>query len=179
MSKGKKFDYNIVLIGFMGAGKSTVADYLRTIYDMDIVEMDQVIADREGMTIPDIFEQYGESYFRTRETELLIEMQGKRNCIISCGGGAAMREENVKEMKKNGRVILLTASPEVIYARVKDGNDRPVLAGRKSVEGIKDLMEQRRGKYEVAADIMINTDNKTIPEVCEEMVRRLSEMDEK
>ena len=76
-------------------------------------------------------------------------------------------------------MILLTASPEVIYARVKDGNDRPVLAGRKSVEGIKDLMEQRRGKYEAAADIMINTDNKTIPEVCEEMVRRLSEMDEK
>ena len=76
-------------------------------------------------------------------------------------------------------MILLTASPEVIYARVKDGNDRPVLAGRKSVEGIKDLMEQRRGKYEGAADIMINTDNKTIPEVCEEMVRRLSEMDEK
>ena len=99
----KLFDYNIVLIGFMGAGKSTISDYLSTVFDMEIVEMDQLIADREEMSIPDIFATYGEEYFRNLETNLLIEMQDKKNVVISCGGGVAMRERNVEEMKKNGK----------------------------------------------------------------------------
>lgn len=174
----KLFDYNIVLIGFMGAGKSTISDYLSTMFDMEIVEMDQVIAEREEMSIPDIFATYGEEYFRDLETSLLIEMQDRKNTVISCGGGAALRERNVEEMKKNGRVVLLTASPEIVYERVKDSNDRPVLNGRKNVEGIAELMEQRRGKYEAAADIVINTDHKTVLQVCEELVQRLQEIEE-
>lgn len=110
----KLFSYNIVLIGFMGAGKSTVSDYLSTMFAMKIVEMDQVISEREEMSIPDIFATYGEEYFRDLETKLLVEMQSKKNTIISCGGGAALREENVAEMKKNGRVVLLTASPQTV-----------------------------------------------------------------
>lgn len=174
----KLFDYNIVLIGFMGAGKSTVSDYLSTMFAMKIVEMDQVIAEREEMSVPDIFATYGEEYFRDRETELLVEMQSRKNTVISCGGGAALRERNVAEMKKNGRVVLLTASPETVYERVKDSDDRPVLKERKNVKGISELMEQRRGRYEAAADIVINTDNKTVLQVCEELVQRLMEMEE-
>ena len=167
------------IIGATGAGKSTISDYLSIMFDMDIVEMDRVIAEREEMSIPDIFSTYGEEYFRDLETNLLIEMQAHKNTVISCGGGAALRERNVEEMKKNGRVVLLTASPEIIYERVKDSDDRPVLRGRKNVEGISELMEQRRGKYEAAADIVINTDNKTVLQICEELVQRLTEMDEK
>ena len=151
----KLFDYNIVLIGFMGAGKTTISDYLSTMFDMDIVE-----------------------YFRDLETNLLIEMQSHKNAVISCGGGAALRERNVAEMKKNGRVVLLTATPETIYERVKDSNDRPVLNGRKNVKGISELMEQRREKYEAAADIVINTDDKTVLQICEELVQRLQESEE-
>ena len=84
----------------MGAGKSTISDYLSTMFAMEVVEMDQLIAEREGMSISDIFETYGEEYFRNMETNLLIEMQEKKNVIISCGGGVAMRERNVAEMKK-------------------------------------------------------------------------------
>lgn len=174
----KLFDYNIVLIGFMGAGKTTVSDYLSTMFDMDIIEMDQEVADREEMSIPDIFATYGEEYFRDLETSLLVELQDRKNVIISCGGGTALRENNVAEMKKNGRVVLLTASPETIYERVKDSDDRPVLKGRKNVDGIAELMEQRREKYEAAADIVVQTDHKTVLQVCEELVRRLSEMEE-
>ena len=174
----KLFDYNIVLIGFMGAGKTTVSDYLSTMFDMDIIEMDQEITDREEMSIPDIFATYGEEYFRDLETSLLVELQDRKNVIISCGGGTALRENNVAEMKKNGRVVLLTASPETIYERVKDSDDRPVLKGRKNVDGIAELMEQRREKYEAAADIVVQTDHKTVLQVCEELVRRLSEMEE-
>ena len=175
----KLFDYNIVLIGFMGAGKTTISDYLSTMFAMEVVEMDQVIAEREGMSISDIFETYGEEYFRNLETNLLIEMQDKQNVIISCGGGVAMRERNVAEMKKNGRVVLLKALPQTILDRVKDSDERPLLNGRKNVEAIGELMEARREKYEAASDIVVHTDNKTVLEICEELVQKLLEMDEK
>ena len=115
----KLFSYNIVLIGFMGAGKSTISDYLSTMFDMKLVEM-----------------------------------------------------------KKNGRVVLLTASPETIYERVKDSNDRPILNGNKNVPFITDMMEKRREKYEAAADVVIQTDNKSILEISEELISKLTELDE-
>ena len=80
-------------------------------------------------------------------------------------------------MKKNGRVVLLTASPETVYERVKDSDDRPVLKENNNVEFIADLMENRREKYEAAADIVIQTDNKTVLQVCEELITKLMEMD--
>lgn len=172
------FNYNIVLIGFMGVGKSTISEYLSKMCAMKVIEMDQVIAKREKMSIPDIFAMYGEEYFRRLETGLLAELASQENLVISCGGGAAMRDQNVEEMKKNGKIVLLTASPKVIYERVKDGDDRPVLKGRKTIRGISELMEQRRGKYEAAADIVIHTDDKTVSEICEELVQRLMEMKE-
>lgn len=89
----KSYNGNILLIGFMGAGKSTVADYLKTKYSMDLVEMDQVIAGREGMSISDIFSTHGEEYFRNLETQLLIELQSHGNTVVSCGGGVPCGRE--------------------------------------------------------------------------------------
>lgn len=177
--QGKKlFDYNIVLIGFMGAGKSTISAVLRDALAMDVVEMDQVIAEQQGMSISEIFETYGEEYFRNLETQLLIDMQSKQNVIISCGGGVAMRERNVAEMKKNGKVVLLKADPQTILDRVKDSDERPLLNGHKNVEYIADLMEARRAKYEAAADIIVQTDGKSALEICEEMIHKLRNADE-
>lgn len=170
------FDYNIVLIGFMGAGKSTVASYMHKTFSMEIIEMDQVIVEQQGMSIPEIFEKHGEEYFRNLETQLLIDLQERKNVIISCGGGVALRERNVREMKKNGRVVLLTASPETILERVKDCDDRPLLNGSKNVEHITKLMEARRPKYEAAADIIIATDGKSASEICREIVGKLQEV---
>ena len=153
------FNYNIFLIGFMGAGKSTISDYLKNVLAMDVVEMDQCIVERQGMSISDIFETYGEEYFRELETNLLIEMQ----------------ERNVTEMKKNGRVVLLTAKPETILERVKDNHDRPLLENNKNVSFIADLLEKRRAKYEAAADIVVETDGKSELEICEELIHRLRE----
>ena len=174
----KLFDYNIVLIGFMGAGKSTISAFLRDALAMDVVEMDQVIAEQQGMSISEIFETYGEEYFRNLETQLLIDMQSKQNVIISCGGGVAMRERNVAEMKKNGKVVLLKADPQTILDRVKDSDERPLLNGHKNVEYIADLMEARRAKYEAAADIVVQTDGKSALEICEEMIHKLRSADE-
>ena len=170
----KLVNYNIVLIGFMGAGKSTISEFA-----MDVIEMDQIIAEREGMSISDIFEVYGEQYFRDLETNLLIEMQSRTNVVISCGGGTPMRECNVVEMKKNGRVVLLTAKPETILDRVKDSHDRPLIENNKTVPFIAELMEKRREKYEAAADIVIETDGKDELQICEELIHRLRQMDNK
>ena len=111
---------NIFLIGFMGSGKSTVASCLAKKCGMEIVEMDQVIVEREGMSISDIFAHKGETYFRDVESQLLTEIQAKQDRVISCGGGVVLREQNVKEMKKCGKVVLLNAKPETILERVKD-----------------------------------------------------------
>ena len=175
----KLFNYNIVLIGFMGECKSTISEFLKTAFAMDVIEMDQIIAEREGMSISDIFEVYGEQYFRDLETNLLIEMQSRTNVVISCGGGTPMRECNVVEMKKNGRVVLLTAKPETILDRVKDSHDRPLIENNKTVSFIAELMEKRREKYEAAADIVIETDGKDELQICEELIHRLRQMDNK
>ena len=169
------FGFNIFLIGFMGAGKSTISDYLKNVLAMDVVEMDQCIVERQEMSISDIFETYGEEYFRELETNLLIEMQSRSNVVVSCGGGVPMRERNVTEMKKNGRVVLLTAKPETILERVKDNHDRPLLENNKNVSFIADLLEKRRAKYEAAADIVVETDGKSELEICEELIHRLRE----
>ena len=173
----KLFNYNIVLIGFMGAGKSTISEFLKTAFAMDVIEMDQIIAEREGMSIYDIFEVYVDQYFRDLETNLLIEVQSRTNVVISCGGGTPMRECNVVEMKKNGRVVLLTAKPETILDRVKDSHDRPLIENNKTVPFISELMEKRREKYEAAADIVIETDGKDELQICEELIHRLRQMD--
>ena len=174
-----RFHFNIFLVGFMGVGKSTIASQLGKMLHMDRLEMDQKIVEQEGMPVSEIFSRYGEQYFRDAESNLLIALQEGKGMVVSCGGGVVLRRENGMHMKKNGHVIWLTAAPETIYERVKDSDDRPVLNGRKNVKGISELMEQRREKYEAAADIVINTDDKTVLQICEELIQRLSEMEER
>lgn len=164
---------NIFLIGFMGTGKSTVAKALEKETGAEIIEMDQLIAQRENLSIPKIFEEKGEAYFRNVETELLMELQSGEKTIVSCGGGVPMREKNVLEMKKSGKVVLLTALPETILERVRDNEDRPLLQNRKSVEGIRELMEQRREKYEAAADVMVATDGKSAETIAREILQTI------
>lgn len=135
------FDYNIFLIGFMGAGKSTIAKEMEKQLDMRYAEMDQLIAEEEGMSIPKIFEKHGEAYFRDLESRMLQDLQQEKGIIVSCGGGIVVREENKGYMKQNGRVVLLTATPETVYERVKDSDERPILNQNMSVDYIAALQE--------------------------------------
>lgn len=177
MKELEKLGYNIMLIGFMGVGKSTVSARMIELLSMEGIEMDALIAEKEGVTIPEIFDKYGEEYFRDCESQTIIDLQGKTNQLVSCGGGAVLREENVCQMKKGGRIVLLTASPETIYERVKDSRERPILNDHMSVSYIAGLMEKRRPKYMAAADLVISTDGKTIDEICGELIKKLSEID--
>lgn len=171
------FDYNIFLIGFMGAGKSTVAAELKEKLEMDRVEMDQMIVEKQGMSISEIFDEYGEAYFRNLESNTLIELQKRKQTIVSCGGGVVMREENTEHMKKNGRVVLLTAKPETIYERVKDSDERPILNNNMSVEFISSLLDKRRERYETVADIIVETDGKNATQICEDIISKLIALD--
>lgn len=163
---------NYFLIGFMGAGKSTIAAELVKRTGKKLVEMDSQIVEEQGMTINEIFAQYGEQKFRDIESNLVKRIANEGNTIVSCGGGVVVREENTKVMKSSGKIIFLTATPETIYERVKDGNDRPILNGHMNVEYIAELMEKRRALYEAAADVKVATDNKNVDEICDEILNK-------
>ena len=171
------FDYNVFLIGFMGAGKTTIAEELEKKLEMNRVEMDDMIVKKQGMSISEIFDEYGEAYFRNLESNCLIELQKLKQSIVSCGGGIVMRDENAEHMKKNGRVVLLKADPATILERVKDSDERPILNNNKNVEFIKNLMDKRKEKYATVADITINTDGKSTDEICDEVVAKLIAFD--
>lgn len=176
-SSNKLFDYNIFLIGFMGTGKSTIAGELKKKLGMERMEMDDMIVQKQGMPITDIFAKYGEAYFRDLESNTLIELQNQRRTIVSCGGGVVIRSENTEHMKKSGHVVLLTAKPETIYERVKDSESRPILNNNMNVEYISGLLEKRRAFYEAAADISIATDGKSADQICEEIISKLLALD--
>ncbi len=164
---------NIFLIGFMGCGKSTAARYIGSHYGMGYVEMDRQIEEEQGCSISEIFAERGEEYFRKLETELLGRLESGPDQVVSCGGGTPMRECNVELMKKQGRIVLLTASAETVYDRVKNSHNRPLLEGNMNVDYIKGLMEMRMPRYEAAADIVVKTDRMNISDICRGIMEKL------
>lgn len=167
-----KLEKHIFLIGFMGCGKSTNAACLAAVTGADHVEMDEEIVRQQGMEIAEIFKEKGEAYFRDLETELIERFEKRRPAVVSCGGGAVLREENVRLMKSMGTIVLLTAEPETIYNRVKDSAERPVLNGNMNIPYIKELMEKRRPRYEAAADFAVSTDGKGAEDICGEIIEK-------
>ena len=166
---------NIMLIGFMGAGKSTVSRELALITGRIEIDIDQYIVEKEGMAISDIFERYGEAYFRDLETKALREIEKEDNLIISCGGGIVVKEENVSIMKNKGIIVLLTATPETVFERVKNSKERPILNNNMNIDFIKELMEKRAELYKNVADLIISTDNKDVKNICNEIILAIEE----
>ncbi|MCM1283397.1 MAG: shikimate kinase [Muribaculaceae bacterium] len=167
---------NIFLIGFMGAGKSTIARALHRALGIPLVEMDERIVDEQGMSINEIFSRFGEERFREMESSLIAELADNAPNVVSCGGGVVLRPENTARMKKSGRIVYLSATPETVYERVKNSTERPVLNGHMNVEYIGELMEKRRALYEAAADLVVATDAKSREELCNEIISRLEEL---
>ena len=161
---------NLFLIGFMGCGKSTMARILVRETGAELIEMDETIEAEAGMSINEIFEQYGETHFRNLESQLIERIMKKGGAVVSCGGGAILRPENVANMKKNGTIVYLSATPETIYERVRHSTNRPLLNGNMNVEYITQLMNKRLPMYETAADVVISVDNKEKMKVAEELL---------
>lgn len=164
---------NIYLIGFMGTGKSTVSKALSELLGYREIDTDEEIVQQQQKKIPEIFDLYGEAHFRKLETELLDQMREYSHCIISCGGGMVLRNENVQKMTENGVVVLLKAEPQTILSRVRNGRERPLLNGHMNVEYIGELMAKRSPYYEAAGELVIETDGKTPTEIAEEIKKNL------
>ncbi len=156
---------HIFLIGFMGVGKSSTSRLLSHMLNVKEVDTDALVVEKEGCQISEIFANKGEEYFRNLETGILDDIKEIEPCIVSCGGGLALRQENVKKMRGMGRIILLSASPETIYIHVKDSLSRPLLNGNMNIPYIKKLMDARIPKYLDAADTIIETDGLSLKEV--------------
>lgn len=156
---------NIILIGFMGSGKTTFGKWLAGGWNIGFCDTDELIETKEGRTINDIFASEGEEYFRTLETEMiraLIEERADRTAesvVISVGGGLPVRPINRELMHKLGICVYLRTSKEELVRRLQSDTTRPLLAGGKLEEKIESLMAARKDIYESVADVILDTDS--------------------
>jgi shikimate kinase len=151
---------NIVLIGYRGTGKSTVAKILGKRLGRKVMSTDAEIVKEAGQSIPQIVEQFGWEHFRELETQMCRKLQGQANVVLDCGGGLILKEENVKILKVHGTFFWLTADVPTIVKRISGGTQRPSLSGTKSfVEEIEDILKERTPKYQAAADHIISTNH--------------------
>ena len=160
---------NIVLTGFMGTGKTTIGRALAKKLQMRLVDIDEEIEKEQKMSINDIFSRHGEPHFRDIETAMIQELSRDKNIIISTGGGAVLRDENMEALKENGIIFCLNATAETILERTGRNQDRPLLKVENPKEKINELLAYRRPFYE-RAGIMIETDGKTPLEVVQEIM---------
>jgi len=160
---------NIVLIGFMGTGKTSVGKALAKKLGLKFIDVDEVIEKTTGMKISEIFSRFGESRFRDIETEVIKLITQKNGQVIATGGGVVLREENIKRLKEKGVIFCLKASENVIFERVKQCKDRPLLQVENLEERIRELLHSRMPLYE-KADFSVDTSGLTPEEVAEKII---------
>lgn len=167
---------NIVLVGFMGTGKTVIAKKLARQLKMRYLEVDSIIEQRQGMNINDIFRTRGEAYFRDVETEVVKELAEQEGLVVSTGGGVVLREENIQALGQSGVLICLTASPDEIYRRVNRETHRPLLSVADPMTEIKRLLKKREPFYNKIRR-RVNTDGKNIDQVAAEIEKIIYEED--
>ncbi len=147
---------NIAMVGFMGTGKTTIACMLAERFHAEFVDIDELIEVKQQKRIVDIFAEKGEEFFRKIEKELVAEISSQQNKIISCGGGVVLDADNISNLKQNGILICLQASPEVIIERTKKYGHRPLLNVSNPQEKIRELLNVREIYY-AKADYTVDT----------------------
>jgi len=138
---------NIILVGFMGTGKTTVGKLLASRLGMTFVDMDEVIEQRQKKKISSIFADDGEPFFRNLGKELSAELSGKRGLVIGTGGGIVLNPDNITNFSRTGLVVCLTAEPEIILRRLEHDNQRPLLEGDDKMKKIRGILEKRAHLY--------------------------------
>lgn len=161
---------NLILIGFMGAGKTTIGKLFAKQYGLPLVDTDQLITEKAGMTIPEIFEYRGEEVFRQYETQVLKELFAENGgAVISVGGGLPLREENRRILRQLGLVIYLDITNDTVWNRLRGQTGRPLLEGEHAEQKIAELLSLRRPIYEQAAHQTICADAKSPAAIVEEL----------
>ncbi|MEA1961844.1 MAG: shikimate kinase [Bacillota bacterium] len=161
---------NVVLIGFMGTGKSAIGFRLAQRLKKEFVDMDREIEIVTGMSIPDIFRCYGEVRFRSEESLMAKKLGTRKNLVIATGGGFVLLQENMEALSTNGVLICLDASAEDIFERVnRKKGSRPLLKKGTTLEDIKKLLQEREPYY-ACADVRVNTSGKDIDQIIREVL---------
>jgi shikimate kinase len=160
---------NICLVGFMGSGKTTIAQALAHKMQRQVISTDVLIIEKEGREINDIFQKDGEAYFRKVEKDVVKEISGYGGVIVDCGGGVVLDSENISRLKQNGIVFYLSATPETIYKRVRNQTHRPLLNVADPMQVVRDLLDKRESFYE-QANFTIPTDSRSLDDVCTEIL---------
>jgi shikimate kinase len=167
---------NVALIGFMGTGKTAVGQLLSRKLKKQFIELDRLIEQRAGKSIPEIFKEQGEIAFRELEIEATREAAARQNAVIACGGGVVLNRINIDRLRESSKIVYLTASPGTILARTSNtGDERPLLNVHDQALRIRELLKFRRPFYERAADITVNTTKLDIESVAEKIIDRLKE----
>lgn len=156
---------NVVLIGFMGCGKTSIGKNLANTLELNFIDVDQYIENKMDRTIPEIFSKKGEQYFREVEKKAIETISEESGYIIATGGGAILNFENINNLKKNGTIIYLKAEIDHIYNNIKGDDNRPLLQTDNPYDTIKVLLTERENMYEKAADIIIDVTNRTIVDI--------------
>ena len=165
---------NIILIGFMGTGKTAVGQVLSKRLSRQLIEVDEAIEKIAGKTIPDIFQDDGEIHFRELEIEAIRQAVKGEKQVIACGGGAVLNTINIDRLRAAGVIINLIAAPKIILKRTaKENGSRPLLNVEQPLERIKELTKYRKPFYERAADITINTSKLSIDITADKIIDRL------
>lgn len=168
---------NVALIGFMGAGKSAVGRELAWRGEKRFVETDALVEQRAGLSVADVFARYGEEYFRGLEADVVREVSQLRDCVIACGGGVALRDENISALRASCVLVYLEVSPISVLQRIGPQSTlRPLLSGPDREQRVNALMEQRRSLYSAAADITVVTDGLLVGQVVQEVEERLKQL---
>jgi len=155
----------VILIGSMGAGKSTIGRRLAARLSVSCVDLDAVIVEQAGCSIPDIFAKQGEASFRALESECLKTLcEDGQNNVLATGGGVVLSESNRELIKQSGFVVWLDARPEVLAKRIAGDRNRPLLKGVKPLQRARELDVQRRPLYKSCADLRIDTGKMRVPQ---------------
>lgn len=167
---------NVALVGFMGAGKSVVGRVLAARLGKTFVETDSLVEQRAGMSVAEVFARLGEERFREMEASVVREVAGGCDCVIACGGGVVLREENVSALKSSSVLVYLEVSAEAALQRIGPKSTvRPLLSGPDREQRVTELMESRLPVYTAAADVTVSTVGLTIEQVAGEVEERLKD----
>jgi shikimate dehydrogenase len=167
---------NIVLIGMRGSGKTTVGKILARKLDRELVEMDELITQKAGLSIPEIVEKHGWAKFREMEEEITREVAGRDNIINASGGGVITEARNTARLKENGALVWLQASVDTLLKRIGQDTNRPLLTGRRQREDMEITLKERKALYQQAADLVVDTEGKTPQETAETVIKLLGKI---
>ncbi|TXH61688.1 MAG: shikimate kinase [Thiothrix sp.] len=167
---------NIILVGLMGAGKSTIGRQLARRFNLEFHDSDKTIEARTGVPIPTIFEMEGEQGFRDREEQVIAELSQLRGVVLATGGGSILRATNRAALTQAGRVVYLRASAEQLYNRIHHDKNRPLMQTDNPLQTLRNLLQAREAYYLEVADLIVPTGKQKVAYIVNLIAQKLNQL---